>query len=88
MTPEEAADAVSAAAAHLGLTDGDVEQCLQLRHRHRRKVYESQSPQMGRQLACSVPGTGFALTLHVPDRWPEPSTLKAARALNAATNAY
>lgn len=88
MSPEGAADAVSAAAAHLGLTDGDVERCLQLRHRHRRKVYESQSPQMGRQLACSVPGTGFALTLHVPDRWPEPSTLKAARALNAATNAY
>jgi DNA-binding IclR family transcriptional regulator len=84
----EAADAISAAAAHLGMTDDEVARCLTLRHPRRRKVYESLSSHMGRQLACSVAGTRYALTLHVPDRWPEPTTLRAARALNAAANDY
>jgi DNA-binding IclR family transcriptional regulator len=88
MSADEALKAVSAAAAHLGLTDDDVRRCLQLRHSRRRKVYELSSPPMGRQLACSVAGTRYALTLHVPDRWPEPTTRKAARALHAAANDY
>jgi DNA-binding IclR family transcriptional regulator len=88
MTMGEAARAVRAAATHLGLTDDEVQCCLQLRHSRRRKVYESLSPHTGRQLACSVAGTRYALTLHVPDRWPEPKTRRAARALNAAANDY
>ena len=88
MPLEEAADAVTVAAAHLGLTHDDVQRCLRLRHPRRRKVYESHSPHMGRQFACSVAGTRYALTLHVPDRWPEPTTRKAARALNTAANDY
>jgi hypothetical protein len=35
-----------------------------------------------------VAGTRFALTLHVPERWPEPTIRKAARALNAAADEY
>jgi DNA-binding IclR family transcriptional regulator len=85
---DAATDVVNAAAAHLGLTDDDVRRCLQLRHPRQRKVYESSSPDTGRQLACSVAGTRYALTLHVPDRWPEPTTRKAARALHAAANDY
>jgi len=85
---DDAAAAVSAAARHLGLTDDDVRRCLDLRHRRRRKVYESQSAQMGRQLACPVPGTPYALTLHVPRGWPEPAVAKAARALHAAAQDY
>ena len=88
MRLDEAADAVSSAAAHLGLTDDDVRHCLSLRLPRRRAVYESLSPVTGRQLACSVVGTRYALTLHVPDRWPEPSTAKAARALRSAANDY
>jgi DNA-binding IclR family transcriptional regulator len=88
MSADEASEAVSAAAAHLGLTDDDVARCLALRQSRRRKVYESSSPPMGRQLACSVAGTRYALTLHVPDRWPEAATRKAARALHAAANDY
>lgn len=84
LSPDDAADAVSAAARHQGLGAEEVRDCLQLRHRRRRNVYESQSPHMGRQLACAVPGTPYALTLHVPDRWPEPAIAKAARALYAA----
>lgn len=88
MPLDEAADAISSAAAHLDLTDDEVRRCLTLRHPRRRKVYESLSAHMGRQLACSVAGTRYALTLHVPARWPEPTTLRAARALNAAANDY
>ncbi|TPG32762.1 helix-turn-helix domain-containing protein [Mycolicibacterium hodleri] len=88
MAVDEAADVISAAAEHLGLTDDDVQRCLELRHARRRKVYETVSPQTGHQLACSVAGTRYALTLHVPDRWPEPATRKAARALHAAANDY
>lgn len=85
---DAATDVVNASAAHLGLTDDDVRRCLQLRHARQRKVYESSSSHTGRQLACSVAGTRYALTLHVPDRWPEPTTRKAARALHAAANDY
>lgn len=88
LPPEAATNVVTGAAAHLGLTDDDVRQCLALRHGRRRKVYESQSPPLGRQLACWVEGTRYALTLHVPDRWPEPTTRKAAKALHAAANDY
>lgn len=88
MSNDEALHTVSTAAAHLGLTDDDVARCLELRHPRRRKVYELSSPPMGRQLACSVAGTRYALVLHVPDRWPEPATRKAARALHAAANDY
>ncbi|WP_197379952.1 helix-turn-helix domain-containing protein [Mycolicibacterium mengxianglii] len=88
MSGDEAVQAVSSAAGHLGLTDDDVARCLALRHSRRRKVYELSSPPMGRQLACSVAGTRYALILHVPDRWPEPTTRKAARALHAAANDY
>ncbi|MET0454153.1 MAG: helix-turn-helix domain-containing protein [Mycobacterium sp.] len=88
MPSGEAADAVWAVAAHLGLTAEEVHLCLHLRHARKRKVYESSSPPMGRQLACSVAGTRYALTLHVPDRWPEPTTRKAARALHAAANDF
>jgi len=85
MPADEAAIAVSAAAAHLGMTDDDVARCLALRHPRRRKFYESSTP-MGRQLACPVTGTRYALVLHLPDRWPDASTRKAARALHAAAN--
>jgi DNA-binding IclR family transcriptional regulator len=78
--------AVRAAAPHLGLTDEDVERTLALRHRRRRTVYATDSPQVGRQLACAVSGTRFALTLHVPERWPEPATRRAARALAVAAD--
>jgi DNA-binding IclR family transcriptional regulator len=88
MSADDALEAVSAAAAHLGLTDDDVARCLALRQPRRRRVYEVSSPPMGRQLACSVAGTRYALTLHVPDRWPEPATRKAARALHAAATGY
>jgi DNA-binding IclR family transcriptional regulator len=88
MSSDEASDAISAAAAHLGLTDDDVARCLELRLPRKRKVYELSSAPMGRQLACSVAGTRYALVLHVPDRWPEPTTRKAARALHAAANDY
>ena len=88
MSLDEAADAVTAAAAHLGLTDADVQGCLSLRQPRRRKVYDSSSPTMGRQLACAVAGTRYALNLHVPDRWPEPTTRRAARALHAAATDY
>lgn len=88
MSADEAAEAVSAAAGHLGLTDDDIQDCLQLRQPRRRKVYELSSAPLGRQLACSVAGTRYALTLHVPDRWPEPTTRKAARALHAAATVY
>lgn len=84
----EAAEVIRATAAHLGLADDEVQRCLELRHARQRKVYESLSPHTGRQLACSVAGTRYALTLHVPDRWPEPTTRKAARALHAAANEY
>lgn len=88
MSADEALEAVSTAAAHLGLADDDVARCLQLRPSRKRKVYELTSPPLGRQLACSVAGTRYALVLHVPDRWPEPTTRKAARALHAAANDY
>lgn len=80
----EAAKAVWAAASHLGLSDEEVQSTLALRLAQRRTVYQTHSPQMGRQLACAVPGTQFALTLHVPERWPERTTRRAARALKAA----
>jgi IclR family transcriptional regulator, blcABC operon repressor len=84
MAVSEAANAVWAAASHLGLSDDDVRRTLALRHGRRRAVYESLAPQVGRQLACAVTGTRLALTLHVPERWPEPATRKAARALAGA----
>ena len=85
---DEAEAVITTAAAHLGLGDEEVRRCLALRQPRRRNVYESHSPQMGRQLACSVAGTRYALTLHVPDRWPEPATRRAVRALHAAANDY
>ncbi|GAB7071316.1 helix-turn-helix domain-containing protein [Mycobacterium hodleri] len=88
LSAEDAADAVSAAARHLGLTADEVQTCLAVRHRRRRNVYESQSAHMGRQLACPVAGTRYALTLHVPQRWPEPAIAKAARALHTAAQSY
>jgi len=88
LTVAEAAEAVSTAAGHLGLTDDEVARCLALRHRRQRKVYESQSASVGRQLSCAVPNTRYALTLHVPDRWPEPAIAKAARALSVAVRDY
>jgi DNA-binding IclR family transcriptional regulator len=84
----DAADAVRAAATHLGLSGEEVHATLALRHPRRRSVYESHSAQVGRQLAWPVTGTRFALVLHVPDRWPESMTRKAARALNAAAIDY
>lgn len=84
----EAANAVWAAASHLGLSGDAVQRTLALRRTRRRTVYESHSPHVGRQLACAVKGTRLALTLHVPERWPEPDTRKAARALNAAADDY
>ena len=88
LSAADATDAVSAAARHLGLTDDEVRRCLDVRHRRRRKVYESHSAHLGRQLACPIPGTRYALTLHVPQRWPEPAIAKAARALHAAAQDY
>jgi IclR family transcriptional regulator, blcABC operon repressor len=84
----DAANAVWTAASHLGLSDDEVQRALTLRRTRRRAVYESLSPHMGRQLACPVTGTQLALTLHVPDRWPERTIRKAARALNAAADVY
>jgi IclR family transcriptional regulator, blcABC operon repressor len=86
LSAAEAADTLWAAASHLGLSDDEVQRTLDLRHTRRRAVYESFSPHVGRQLACPVAGTRFALTLHVPERWPEPTIRKAARALTAAAD--
>ena len=88
LSAAEAANAVWTAASHLGLSDDEVQRALTLRRTRRRAVYESLSPHMGRQLACPVTGTQFALTLHVPERWPERTIRKAARALNAAADVY
>ena len=92
MTRAEATDAVSFAAAHLGLTDDAIEQTLTLPVARRRKVYESRSQAVGRQLACAVaddqsPGR-HALVLHVPERWADGTTRRAAAALHAAANDY
>jgi DNA-binding IclR family transcriptional regulator len=84
----DATTAVRGAAAHLGLTDEDVEQVLALRHVRRRKVYGSHSASTGRQLACPVAESRLALVLHVPDRWAEPATRRAVGALHAAANDY
>lgn len=84
----EAEKAVWVAASHLGLSGDEVRRTLALRAARRRAVYESRSPLVGRQLACSVTGTRYALTLHVPEQWPEPVARKAARALNAASDDY
>ncbi|MCV7424314.1 helix-turn-helix domain-containing protein [Mycobacterium yunnanensis] len=88
LTVADAAESVATAAEHLGLTADAVARCLALRHRRQRKIYESRSSSVGRQLACAVPNTRYALTLHVPDRWPEPAIAKAARALSAAVRDY
>jgi DNA-binding IclR family transcriptional regulator len=88
LSAAEAANAVWTAASHLGLSDDEVQRALTLRRTRRRAVYESLSPHMGRQLACPVTGTQLALTLHVPERWPERTIRKAARALNAAADVY
>jgi DNA-binding IclR family transcriptional regulator len=88
MSPAEALDAIGSAAAHLGLTPLDVEHALALRLARRRKVYESHSPRMGRQLSCPVSDTRYALTLHAPERWPEPKVRKAIGALRGAANDY
>jgi IclR family transcriptional regulator, blcABC operon repressor len=88
LSAADAAKAVWTAASHLGLSDDEVQRALTLRRTRRRAVYESLSPHMGRQLACPVTGTQLALTLHVPERWPERTIRKAARALNAAADVY
>jgi DNA-binding IclR family transcriptional regulator len=88
LSAADAANAVWTAASHLGLSDDEVQRALTLRRTRRRAVYESLSPHMGRQLACPVTGTQLALTLHVPERWPERTIRKAARALNAAADVY
>jgi IclR family transcriptional regulator, blcABC operon repressor len=86
MSTEDAAQAVTSAAAHLGLDDEDVAQCLELRMPKRRRFYELTAPPLGRQVACAVAGRDYALVLHVPARWPESSMRRAARALHAAAN--
>jgi DNA-binding IclR family transcriptional regulator len=88
MPAAEAAEAVRTAAAHLGLSGDEVQRTLGLRRGRRRKVYESQSARLGRQLAWPVAATHFALVLHVPDRWPEAVTRKAARAMAGAADDY
>jgi DNA-binding IclR family transcriptional regulator len=80
-----AAELVRVAAGHLSLTDEQVEHTLALRRIQRKGVYESESTQTGRQLACAVVGTRLALTLHLPDRWSDSGFVrKAGRALNVA----
>ncbi|BBZ27635.1 hypothetical protein MMAD_19300 [Mycolicibacterium madagascariense] len=90
MTRAEAAGAVAVAAAHLGLTDDAMDATLALRVTRRRKVYESLSPLVGRQLACAVRDDSSAcrqaLVLHVPERWG--NARRAAAALHAAANDY
>jgi DNA-binding IclR family transcriptional regulator len=88
MPAAEAANALSEAASHLGLSDDDVRRTLALRAARRRASYVTRSPHVGRQLACSVTGARLALTLHIPERWPEPLVRKAARALTAASEDY
>lgn len=88
LTAVEAADTVRAAAAHLDLSDDEVHRLLALRHPRRRTVYESVSPVTGRQLACPVSGTRLALMLHVPERWPNPATRRAVRALRSASEDF
>ena len=84
----DAANAVWAAASHLGLSDDDVQRTLASAAHAATGGLRIASPHVGRQLACPVAGTRFALTLHVPERWPEPTIRKAARALNAAADDY
>ncbi|HEV7418361.1 MAG TPA: helix-turn-helix domain-containing protein [Mycobacterium sp.] len=80
-----AAELMRVAAGHLSLTDEQVEHTLSLRRIQRKGVYESESTQTGRQLACAVAGTRLALTLHLPDRWSDSGFVrKAGRALNVA----
>lgn len=88
LTAVEAADAVRTPAAHLDLSDDEVQRTLALRHPRRRTVYESLSTLTGRQLACPVAGTRLALVLHVPERWPEQATRKAVRALSSAAEDF
>ena len=88
MSLTEASAAVRSAATHLGLDDDRMLATLALRRSRRRKVYESQSPAVGRQFACAIAGTGLALTLHVPERLDESAARKAAAALHAAAVDY
>jgi DNA-binding IclR family transcriptional regulator len=84
-----AADMVHAVAAHLGLSEAQVEHTLALRRKQRSGLYESRSTHIGRQFACAVPGTRLALTLHLPDRWPDSASVrKATKALITAASAY
>lgn len=83
-----AIDAVTSFAAHLGLTDDDVESTLALRCSRKRRVYESDAASIGPQLACAVKGTRFALTLHLPGRLTTSARRKAAAALYAASVNY
>ena len=88
LTAVEAAEVVRTAAAHLDLSDEEVQHTLALRQSRRRTVYETHSPLTGRQLACPVSGTRLALVLHVPERWPQPATRKAVRALTSAAEEF
>ena len=88
LTAVEAAEVVRTAAAHLDLSDEEVQHTLALRQSRRRTVYETHSPLTGRQLACPVSGTRLALVLHVPERLPQPATRKAVRALTSAAEEF
>jgi DNA-binding IclR family transcriptional regulator len=83
-----ATETISAAADHLALTSEQIEDTLALRHKQRSGIYKSHSTHTGRQFACPVAGTRLALTLHLPDRWPNSASVrKATKALTTAASA-
>jgi DNA-binding IclR family transcriptional regulator len=83
-----ATEVVHVAADHLGLSDEQIEHTLALRRRQRSAIYKSHSTHTGRQFACPVAGTRLALTLHLPDRWPDSASVrKATKALTTAASA-
>jgi DNA-binding IclR family transcriptional regulator len=83
-----ALDLVDAGCAHLGLSAEQIADTLALRRRQRSGVYKSHSTHTGRQFACAVADTRLALTLHLPDRWPDSASVrKATKALATAASA-
>lgn len=82
------AETVHAVAAHLGLSDEQIAHTLALRRRQRSGLYTTHSAHIGRQFACVVAGTQLALTLHLPERWPDSASVrKATKALATAAGA-
>lgn len=84
LAPSTAAQIVTDAAAHQGLSQREVDLVIALR-RGQRSSCELNSVRTGWQVAAAVPFTRTALVMHLPERFSHPSFLRrAARALNSA----